>query len=334
MIDLRSDTVTRPTAAMLDVMMRAETGDDVYGDDPTVNQLEAETARLSGKAAALFLPTGTQANLVALLCHCQRGEEYIVGQLAHNYKYEAGGAAVLGSIQPQPILADDDGTLPLDVVAQFIKPDEIHFAITRLLSLENTHNGKVLPMDYLQQAWDFTREHQLALHIDGARIFNAAVALGVPLETLARCCDTLTVCLSKGLGTPVGSMLCGSEAFIQRARRWRKMTGGGLRQAGILAAAGLYALRHNVARLKDDHDNAAWLAGALRDIGVDIISQDTNMVFLRLPPAQIAPLGAWMRERDILLSPGAVTRLVTHIDVNRAALQTLVDAWRAFSAAG
>lgn len=222
MIDLRSDTVTRPTAAMLQVMMHAETGDDVYGDDPTVNQLEAETARLSDKAAALFLPTGTQANLVALLCHCQRGEEYIVGQLAHNYKYEAGGAAVLGSIQPQPILAAADGTLPLDVVAQFIKPDEIHFAVTRLLSLENTHNGKVLPISYLQQAWDFTRERQLALHIDGARIFNAAVALGLPLETLARYCDTLTICLSKGLATPVGSMLCGSEAFIQRARRWRK----------------------------------------------------------------------------------------------------------------
>lgn len=334
MIDLRSDTVTRPTPAMLEAMMRAETGDDVYGDDPTVNRLEAEIARLSGKAAALFLPTGTQANLVALLCHCQRGEEYIVGQLAHNYKYEAGGAAVLGSIQPQPVLAASDGTLPLDVVAQFIKPDDIHFALTRLLSLENTYNGKVLPISYLQQAWAFTRERQLALHIDGARIFNAAVALGVPLEALTRYCDTLTICLSKGLGTPVGSMLCGSEAFIQRARRWRKMTGGGLRQAGILAAAGLYALEHNVARLKDDHHNAAWLATALRDIGVDVTRQDTNMVFLRLPPAQVATLGPWMRERGILLSTGAVTRLVTHLDVDRAALQTLVSAWQSFLAAG
>lgn len=333
MIDLRSDTVTRPSQAMLNAMMSAETGDDVYGDDPTVNQLESEAARLSGKAAALFLPTGTQANLVALLCHCQRGEEYIVGQLAHNYKYEAGGAAVLGSIQPQPILAAADGTLPLDVVAQFIKPDDVHFAITRLLSLENTHNGKVLPIAYLQQAWDFTRERKLALHIDGARIFNAAVALDVPLEALARYCDTLTICLSKGLGTPVGSLLCGSEEFIQRARRWRKMTGGGMRQAGILAAAGLYALEHNVARLKDDHDNAAWLAGALRDTGVDVTRHDTNMVFLRLPEAQVATLGPWMRERGILLSPGPVTRLVTHLDTDRDALQQLVSQWQAFLAA-
>lgn len=333
MIDLRSDTVTRPSQAMLNAMMSAETGDDVYGDDPTVNQLESEAARLSGKAAALFLPTGTQANLVALLCHCQRGEEYIVGQLAHNYKYEAGGAAVLGSIQPQPILAAADGTLPLDVVAQFIKPDDVHFAITRLLSLENTHNGKVLPIAYLQQAWDFTRERKLALHIDGARIFNAAVALDVPLEALARYCDTLTICLSKGLGAPVGSLLCGSEEFIQRARRWRKMTGGGMRQAGILAAAGLYALEHNVARLKDDHDNAAWLAGALRDTGVDVTRHDTNMVFLRLPEAQVATLGPWMRERGILLSPGPVTRLVTHLDTDRDALQQLVSQWQAFLAA-
>lgn len=333
MIDLRSDTVTRPTQAMLNAMISAETGDDVYGDDPTVNQLEAEAARLSGKAAALFLPTGTQANLVALLCHCQRGEEYIVGQLAHNYKYEAGGAAVLGSIQPQPIVAAADGSLPLDVVAQFIKPDDVHFAITRLLSLENTHNGKVLPMAYLQQAWDFTRERKLALHIDGARIFNAAVALDVPLEALSRYCDTLTLCLSKGLGTPVGSLLCGSEDFIQRARRWRKMTGGGMRQAGILAAAGLYALEHHVARLKEDHDNAAWLAAALRDIGVDVTRHDTNMVFLRLPEAQVATLGPWMRARGILLSPGPITRLVTHLDVNRDALQQLVSEWQAFLAA-
>lgn len=330
MIDLRSDTVTRPSAAMLSAMVSAETGDDVYGDDPTVNALEAKAAALSGKEAALFLPTGTQANLIALLCHCQRGEEYIVGQLAHNYKYEAGGAAVLGSIQPQPILAAADGTLPLDVVAQFIKPDDFHFAITRLLSLENTHNGKVLPLSYLQDAWAFTRERKLALHIDGARIFNAAVELGVELNALTRYCDTLTICLSKGLGTPVGSLLCGSAEFIQRARRWRKMTGGAMRQSGILAAAGLYALEHNVARLKDDHDNAAWLAEQLQAIGVDVSRQDTNMVFVRLPEAQIAPLRAWMKQHDILLGTGAVTRLVTHLDVDRAALETLVGQWKAF----
>ncbi len=256
LIDLRSDTVTQPDAAMRSAMTNAEVGDDVYGDDPTVNALEAQAAKLSGKEAALFLPTGTQANLVALLTHCQRGEEYIVGQKAHNYLYEAGGAAVLGSIQPQPIDANDDGTLPLDKVLAAIKPDDIHFAQTRLLSLENTHSGKVLPLSYLQQAWALTREQKLALHIDGARVFNAAVALNVPLSEITQYCDTLTICLSKGLGAPVGSLLCGSAEYIKRARRWRKMTGGGMRQAGILAAAGLYALEHNVARLKDDHDNA------------------------------------------------------------------------------
>ncbi|WP_034913751.1 MULTISPECIES: low-specificity L-threonine aldolase [Erwinia] len=330
MIDLRSDTVTRPSAAMLAAMMAAETGDDVYGDDPTVNALEATAARLSGKEAALFLPSGTQANLVALLCHCQRGEEYIVGQLAHNYKYEAGGAAVLGSIQPQPVTAAADGSLPLDVVAQFIKPDDMHFAITKLLSLENTWNGSVLPLRYLEEAYAFTRERGLALHIDGARIFNAAVALGVGLEEIARYCDTLTICLSKGLGAPVGSLLCGSTEYIKRARRWRKMTGGAMRQAGILAAAGLYALEHNVVRLKDDHDNAAWLAERLREAGVEVSRQDTNMVFVRVPPEQVEPLAAWMRERDIRLSAGPVTRLVTHLDISRDALETLVAAWQAF----
>jgi threonine aldolase len=332
-IDLRSDTVTRPSQAMLSAMMAAETGDDVYGDDPTVNALEAKAAQLTGKEAALFLPTGTQANLIALLCHCQRGEEYIVGQLAHNYKYEAGGAAVLGSIQPQPILAAADGTLPLDVVAQFIKPDDFHFAMTKLLSLENTHNGKVLPIAYLKDAWEFTRQHKLALHIDGARIFNASVALGVELEALTRYCDTLTICLSKGLGTPVGSLLCGSAEYIQRARRWRKMTGGAMRQSGILAAAGLYALEHNVARLQDDHDNAAWLAEQLKAIGVNVSRQDTNMVFVRLPDAQIEPLKAWMKQQNILISTGAVTRLVTHLDIDRHALETLVAQWKAFLAA-
>lgn len=333
MIDLRSDTVTRPSQAMLSAMMAAETGDDVYGDDPTVNALEARAAQLTGKEAALFLPTGTQANLIALLCHCQRGDEYIVGQLAHNYKYEAGGAAVLGSIQPQPILAAADGTLPLDVVAQFIKPDDFHFAMTKLLSLENTHNGKVLPIAYLKDAWEFTRQHKLALHVDGARIFNASVALGVELEALTRYCDTLTICLSKGLGTPVGSLLCGSAEYIQRARRWRKMTGGAMRQSGILAAAGLYALEHNVARLQDDHDNAAWLAEQLKAIGVDVSRQDTNMVFVRLPDAQIEPLKAWMKQQNILISTGAVTRLVTHLDIDRHALETLVAQWKAFLAA-
>lgn len=330
MIDLRSDTVTRPSAAMLEVMMAAETGDDVYRDDPTVNALEAEAARLSGKAAALFFPTGTQANLVALLCHCQRGDEYIVGQQAHNYKYEAGGAAVLGSIQPQPVLQAADGSLPLADVAAAIKPDDIHFARTRLLSLENTHHGHVLPLPYLAQAWHFTRERQLALHIDGARIFNAVVALETTLADIARYCDSLTICLSKGLGTPVGSLLCGEVAYIEQARRWRKMTGGGMRQAGILAAAGLYALQHNVARLQADHDNAAWLATQLSALGVDVVSQQTNMVFVKVPAAQVAALQSWMQARDVQISVGTQTRLVTHLDVSRQDLEQLVAYWRAF----
>lgn len=330
MIDLRSDTVTRPGRAMLEQMMAAPVGDDVYGDDPTVNELQRYAASLSGKEAALFLPTGTQANLVALLSHCERGEEYIVGQGAHNYLYEAGGAAVLGSIQPQPIDAAADGTLPLDKVAAKIKADDIHFARSKLLSLENTHNGKVLPRDYLKQAWEFTRERRLALHVDGARIFNALVEYGCELNEIAQYCDSFTICLSKGLGAPVGSLLVGDQAYIARANRWRKMTGGGMRQAGILAAAGLYALQNNVARLKEDHDNAAWLAAQLRDIGADVIRHDTNMLFVRVGEAQATALGAFMRDRDVLINASAVVRLVTHLDVNRQQLTDVVHHWQAF----
>ena len=329
MIDLRSDTVTRPGRAMLEEMMAAPVGDDVYGDDPTVNELQRYAAELSGKEAALFLPTGTQANLVALLSHCERGEEYIVGQGAHNYLYEAGGAAVLGSIQPQPIDAAADGTLPLDKVAAKIKADDIHFARTKLLSLENTHNGKVLPRDYLKQAWEFTRERGLSLHVDGARIFNAIVEYGCDLSAIAQYCDSFTICLSKGLGTPVGSLLVGDKAYITRTNRWRKMTGGGMRQAGILAAAGLYALKHNVARLKEDHENAAWLAAQLQEIGADVMRHDTNMLFVRVgEPA--AALGAFMRERDVLINASPVVRLVTHLDVNRQQLTEVVRHWQAF----
>nr|WP_255668942.1 MULTISPECIES: low-specificity L-threonine aldolase [unclassified Buttiauxella] len=327
---MRSDTVTRPSDEMLKRMMAAPTGDDVYGDDPTVNELQDYAAKLSGKEAALFLPTGTQANLVALLSHCERGEEYIVGQLAHNYLYEAGGAAVLGSIQPQPIDANPDGSLPLDKVAAKIKPDDIHFARTKLLSLENTHNGKVLPREYLKQAWEFSRNHNLALHVDGARIFNAVVEYGCTLEEVVRYCDTFTICLSKGLGTPVGSLLVGSHEYIKRATRWRKMVGGGMRQAGILAAAGLYALENNVQRLKEDHDNAHWLAGELREIGVDVSRQDTNMVFVRVPVEQAESLGKFMKERGVLMSAGPVTRLVIHLDVNREQLAEVVSHWQTF----
>lgn len=330
MIDLRSDTVTRPGRAMLEAMMAAPVGDDVYGDDPTVNALQRYAAELSGKEAALFLPTGTQANLVALLSHCERGEEYIVGQGAHNYLYEAGGAAVLGSIQPQPIDAAADGSLPLDRVAAKIKPDDIHFARTKLLSLENTHNGKVLPRDYLQAAWEFTRERRLALHVDGARIFNAVVACGCELEEITRYCDSFTICLSKGLGTPVGSLLVGSHEYIRRATRWRKMTGGGMRQAGILAAAGLYALKHNVARLQEDHDNAAWMAEQLREAGAEVMRHDTNMLFVRVGEERAAALGEYMKEHGVLINAAPVVRLVTHLDVSREQLAGVVAHWRAF----
>ncbi|WP_313124466.1 low-specificity L-threonine aldolase [Pseudescherichia sp.] len=330
MIDLRSDTVTRPSRAMLEAMMAAPVGDDVYGDDPTVNELQRYAAELSGKEAALFLPTGTQANLVALLSHCERGEEYIVGQGAHNYLYEAGGAAVLGSIQPQPIDANPDGSLPLDKVAGKIKPDDIHFARTRLLSLENTHNGKVLPREYLKEAWHFTREKGLALHVDGARIFNAVVEYGCPLKEITQYCDTFTICLSKGLGTPVGSLLVGSHEYIKRANRWRKMTGGGMRQAGILAAAGLYALKNNVERLKEDHSNAAWLAAQLQEIGADVMRHDTNMLFVRVGEENAAALGEFMQARGVLLNASPITRIVTHLDVSRAQLEALVTHWQAF----
>ena len=332
MIDLRSDTVTLPSDAMRRRMAEAEVGDDVYGDDPTVAALEADGARLSGKEAALFFPSGTQANLVALLSHCQRGEEYIVGQLAHNYRFEAGGAAVLGSIQPQPLEADPDGTLPLDKVAAAIKPDDFHFARTRLLCLENTHNGKVLPQRYMQQAWQFSRDHGLALHIDGARIFNAAVALDIPLTDITRYCDTLTICLSKGLGAPVGSLLCGGEEFIRQAKRWRKMVGGGMRQSGILAAAGRYALSHNIQRLREDHDNARWLEQQLTALGVEVMAPGarTNMLFVRQSPELAVKLGPWMRQHDINITAGAVTRLVTHINISRADLEKVVRTWREF----
>lgn len=330
MIDLRSDTVTRPGRAMLEAMMSAPVGDDVYGDDPTVNELQRYAADLAGKEAALFLPTGTQANLVALLSHCERGEEYIVGQGAHNYLYEAGGAAVLGSIQPQPIDAASDGTLPLDKVAAKIKADDIHFARTKLLSLENTHNGKVLPRAYLQAAWEFTRSRGLGLHVDGARIFNAVVEYGCELREITQYCDSFTICLSKGLGTPVGSLLVGSHDYIKRATRWRKMTGGGMRQAGILAAAGLYALKHNVARLREDHDNAAWLAAQLKEIGADVMRHDTNMLFVRVGEENAAALGEHLRAQDILINASPVVRLVTHLDVSREQLEQLVAHWKAF----
>ncbi len=255
-MDFRSDTVTKPSQAMRDAMANAEVGDDVYGDDPTVNELEQWAANETGFEAAMFTSSGTQANLLGLMAHCERGDEYLCGQQAHNYKYEAGGAAVLGSIQPQPIENNPDGTLDFKKLAAAIKPDDSHFARTKLLSLENTINGKVLPMSYLAEAREFVNQHGLQMHLDGARVYNAAVALDVHIKEIAQYFDSMTICLSKGLGAPIGSLLLGSKEYIAKARRLRKMVGGGMRQAGILAAAGKMALTENVAQLKADHDNA------------------------------------------------------------------------------
>ncbi len=280
-IDLRSDTVTRPTAAMREAMATAEVGDDVWGDDPTVHALEEKTAALLGKEAAVFVPTGTQSNLCGLMAHCARGDEYIVGQNAHTYRYEAGGAAVLGSIQPQPIEMAADGTLPLDDVAAKIKPADPHFANTRLLAIENTHDGKALPLDYLASLRDFADTHHLGLHLDGARLWNAAVASKTSEAELAAPFDTISVCLSKGLGAPIGSVLVGSVALVDGARRWRKMLGGAMRQSGIAAAAGIHALDHHRAGLARDHQMAAELGDALATVdGIEVTGQSTNMVFV------------------------------------------------------
>ncbi|PLZ04172.1 low-specificity L-threonine aldolase [Burkholderia sp. WAC0059] len=333
MIDLRSDTVTRPSAAMLAAMTRAEVGDDVWGDDPTVIRLQERVAGAAGKEAGLFFPSGTQSNLAALMAHCARGDEYIVGQAAHTYKYEGGGAAVLGSIQPQPLDNAPDGTIPLERIAAAIKPVDDHFARTRLFALENTIGGKVLPADYVARATDFVRTRELAAHLDGARVFNAAVASGQPLDALTVPFDSVSICFSKGLGTPVGSVLVGSRELIASARRWRKMLGGGMRQAGVLAAACLYALDHNVERLAEDHANAARFAAGLAQIdGVTVLSQATNMVFAQVPEAHCAPLEAWLKERGILTQMLYATRFVTHLDVSAADIDTVVAAVKGYFA--
>lgn len=329
MIDLRSDTVTQPTAAMREAMLAAELGDDVYGEDPTVNRLEAWLAAELGFEAGLFVPTGTMSNLLGLMAHCERGDEYIVGQQAHTYKYEGGGAAVLGSIQPQPIEGEADGSLDLAKVEAAIKQDDFHFARTRLLALENTMQGKVLPLDYLAAAREFTRCRGLGLHLDGARLYNAAVRLGVPAREIARHFDSVSVCLSKGLGAPVGSVLCGSAALIGRARRLRKMVGGGMRQAGVLAAAGLYALQHQVERLAEDHANAARLGAALTELGYRIEPVQTNMVYVQLGE-RAGQIKAFMAERGIAVTAAPRLRLVTHLDVSAEQTEQVIEAFAAF----
>jgi threonine aldolase len=329
MIDLRSDTVTRPTPAMRAAMAAAEVGDDVFGDDPTVNALQQRIAELLGKEAALFLPTGTQSNLCALMSHCQRGDEVLVGQMAHTYRMEGGGAAVLGSIQPQPLPQGADGSIALADIEANIKPNDAHFAITRLLALENTWGGNVLPQGYVEQATALAHRHGLATHLDGARLFNAAVASGRTVRELSQPFDSVSVCFSKGLGAPVGSALVGSQALITRAHRIRKMLGGGMRQAGVLAAAALHALDHHVDRLADDHANARRLAEGLSGLrGVTVVAPQTNIVFVDLAPELSVGVVERLRDAGVLSTGHGRLRLVTHLDVGAADIDQALRALR------
>ena len=341
-VDLRSDTVTRPTAAMREAIARAEVGDDVFGDDPTVLALQARVAALTGKEAALFMASGTQSNLCGMLAHCQRGDEYIVGQLAHTYRYEGGGAAVLGSIQPQPLVQDAQGRMALADIAAAIKPDDPHFARTRLLCLENTWNGQVMSHDYLAQATTLARQHGLACHLDGARVFNAAVAdagpggdVPVALRRITDYFDSVSVCFSKGLGAPVGSMLCGSRELISRAHRVRKMVGGGMRQVGLLAAAVDHALDHHVERLRDDHRRAALLADGLQGLpGLTVRSAATNIVFVDVADGRGGDLLAHLKARGIWATGLIGLRFVTHLDVDDDGIARTLAAVREFCAQG
>jgi threonine aldolase len=329
-VDLRSDTVTRPGPAMLAAMTAAPVGDDVWGDDPTVNRLQVVTAERAGKEAGLFFPSGTQSNLAALMSHCARGEEVILGQRAHTYRYEGGGAAALGSIQPQPIENEPDGTIALSKIAAEIKPDDAHFPRTRLLALENTINGKVLPPAYVAEAAALARSRGLSLHLDGARAWNAAVAMGVDVGEVCAPFDSVSLCFSKGLGAPVGSVLVGSQELIGRAKRARKMLGGGMRQAGILAAACLYALDHHFEALAEDHANAQRLADGLAQIeDLTVESVATNMVFVRVPEAQCAALQAALADAGVLAAISPLSRFVLHRDVSAAGVGRTVAAIKA-----
>ena len=341
LVDLRSDTVTRPTDAMRAAMMAAPVGDDVFGDDPTANGLQDKIATLLGFESALFMPTGTQSNLCAILSHCQRGDEYIVGQMAHTYRMEGGGGAVLGSVQPQPLEHQPDGTLSLADIAAAIKPDDAHFARSRLLALENTFGGKVLPFDYVQQATRLAKDQGLNTHLDGARLFNAAVAQagaqGDPYaeaRRIAGCFDSVSVCFSKGLGTPAGSVLCGSRELITRAHRVRKMAGGGMRQAGFLAGAAIHALDHHVLRLADDHAMARRLADGLAGLsGLKVESPQTNIIFVDLAGSardRSADLLAHLKASGILVTGLYRLRFVTHLDVDAKGIDQAIAAIRDF----
>jgi len=329
MIDFRSDTVTRPSTKMRQAMCEAQVGDDVYGDDFTVNEFEDWVAINHGFEKALFCSSGTQANLLALMSHCERGDEYLCGQQAHNYKFEGGGAAVLASIQPQPVENEKDGTLCLSKLRHYVKPIDPHFARTTLLSLENTINGKVLPLSYLAQARVFANEHKLNLHLDGARVYNAAVALDVNINEISQYFDSMTICLSKGLGAPIGSLVLGSATFIEKARRWRKVLGGGMRQVGILAAAGKIALTDNIVKLKEDHQNAIYLAKALTNVSgvvVDLSQVQTNMVFVKVDKnINIEELANELKQEKILITPSHHMRLVTHLDISVKDIDAFVN---------
>ena len=330
-IDLRSDTVTQPSQEMRQVMLKAEVGDDVYGDDPTVNKLQQLAAEFSGQESALFVSSGVQSNLIGLLCHCQRGDEYIVGQQAHTYKYEGGGAAVLGSIQPQPIEFSDDGSLDLGKVASVIKEKDVHFARTKLLCLENTTGGQVVPQSYIEDAIEFCRQKDLSIHLDGARVCNAAISQNRSVKDIVENFDSVSICLSKGLGAPVGSVLCGSKEFIEEAKHWRKMLGGGMRQAGILAAAGIYALTHNVERLAEDHENTKTLAEGLSSIEELQITQiNTNILWLEVQPQDVTTLADYLANNGVKASVGEKMRLVTHLGISQQDTQKVIDIFKQF----
>jgi threonine aldolase len=345
MIDLRSDTVTQPTPAMRAAMMTAPLGDDVFGDDPTVNALQEKLADMLGFEGALFMPTGTQSNFCGILAHCQRGDEYIVGQQAHTYRWEGGGAAVLGSVQPQPLDNAPDGSLPLAAIEAAIKPDDAHYARTRLLALENTIGGKLLPFEYVQSATALAKNHGLNTHLDGARLFNGAVAQAaangtsplVEARRIADQFDSVSVCFSKGLGAPAGSALCGSKDFLYRAHRIRKMAGGGMRQVGFLAGAAIHALDHHIDRLAEDHTRARRLAAAFDDIaGATVDPVHSNIVFVDLSgPAKAKAEGFidHLKAHGVLALGLYRLRFVTHHDVTDADIDRAVAVIRAYFAA-
>ncbi len=338
LIDLRSDTVTLPSAAMMEAVASAELGDDVYGGDPTVRRLEEAMAERLGKEAGLFVTSGTQSNLTALMSHLGRGEEFICADQFHVFKYEACGSAVLGGLAPHPLPTPEDGRLDPHAVAAAIRPDDPHHPVTRLLCLENAFNGIPVAVDHQDALADLAHEHGLEVHLDGARLFNACTALDVSPTRLCEKIDSVSVCLSKGLGAPVGSVLCGTSAFIGRGRRIRKMLGGGLRQAGILAACGLVALEQEVPRLAEDHDNARRLAEGLRDIDGLLVSRHsglTNMVFVTVGESDHAELRRHLRSQGIVTGSQKPTmRLVTHRDVSAADIERVLAAFHGFYAAG